>query len=195
MPFVTEAIFENLPTKRESLVVSAFPKVVEEFNDFEASLGVEALKEFITKIRNARSEVNVAPSKPIAIFVQTKEKQLETFFLENENYLQRFTNPEKLVISTEIEKPESAMSLVMDGAEIYLPLQNLLNIEAEKLRLTKELGKWKKEVEMVEKKLSNERFVQNAKAEVVEKEREKRESHLQKFQAVEKQLAELERLT
>ncbi|MGQ7642447.1 valine--tRNA ligase, partial [Streptococcus suis] len=93
-------------------------------------------------------------------------------------------NPEELVISREIEAPELAMSAVLTGAELFLPLAGLINIEEEIARLEKELDKWTKEVKRVQGKLSNERFVSNAPDEVVEAERAKEKDYLEKQEAV-----------
>ena len=92
--------------------------------------------------------------------------------------MERFCNPEELVISREIEAPELAMSAVLTGAELFLPLAGLINIEEEIARLEKELDKWTKEVKRVQGKLSNERFVSNAPDEVVEAERAKERTTL-----------------
>jgi valyl-tRNA synthetase len=194
MPFVTEAIFEQLPSEETTLVTAAYPVVNPALNNAEAAQGVEYLKELIVKIRNARAEVNVAPSKPITILVKTKDASVEAFFKANENYIKRFANPEKLEIGADVVAPEAAMSQVITGAEIYLPLADLLNVEEELKRLDKELAKWQKEVDMVERKLGNEKFVANAKPEVVEKERAKLVGHQEKLAAVQAQVDNLKKL-
>src|SRR5699024_11879094 len=94
--------------------------------------------------------------------------------LENErHYLERFCNPGKLVIAEEVNVPEKAMSAVVTGAQIYLPLEGLIDIDKEIARLEKELEKWTKEVERVEKKLENEKYVNKAQQNIVDEEREK----------------------
>ena len=111
--------------------------------------------------------------------------------MENQNCIQRFCNPEELVISASVVAPELAMSGVITGAEIYLPLADLINIEEEIIRLEKELAKWTKEVKMVQGKLSNERFVANAPDEVVAGEREKEKGYLEKQASVTERIATL----
>ncbi|MDU1217650.1 MAG: valine--tRNA ligase, partial [Streptococcus sp.] len=155
MPFVTEEIFGQI--SEGSIVTAAYPTVNPAFEDLAAHTGVESLKDLIRAVRNARAEVNVAPSKPITILVKTSDSDLEAFFNSNFNYIKRFTNPEHLEIASTIPAPELAMSSVITGAEIYLPLAGLLNVEEELARLDKELAKWQKELDMVGKKLSNER--------------------------------------
>lgn len=127
---------------------------------------MEVLKEVIRSVRNIRAEVNTPLSKPITLLIKTNDTEVEEFLTANTSYLERFCNPEELVISREIEAPELAMSAVLTGAELFLPLAGLINIEEEIARLEKELDKWTKEVKRVQGKLSNERFVSNAPDEV-----------------------------
>ena len=117
MPFVTEEIFGQI--SEGSIVTAEYPTVNLAFEDLAAHTGVESLKDLIRAVRNARAEVNVAPSKPITILVKTSDSDLEAFFNSNVNYIKRFTNPEHLEIASTIPAPELAMSSVITGAEIY----------------------------------------------------------------------------
>ena len=94
-----------------------------------------------------------------------------------------------------MEAPELAMTSIITGAEIYLPLADLLNVEEELARLDKELAKWQKELDMVGKKLGNERFVANAKPEVVQKERDKQADYQAKFDATKDRIVEMKKLS
>ncbi len=192
MPFVTEEIFGQI--SEGTIVTSAYPVVRPEFENAEAAAGVEALKDLIRSVRNSRAEVNVAPSKPITILIKTTDSALETFFKDNVNYIKRFTNPEHLEIAADLAVPELVMSSIITGAEIYLPLADLLNVEEELARLEKELAKWQKELDMVGKKLSNERFVANAKPEVVQKERDKQADYQAKYDATVARIDEMKKL-
>lgn len=192
MPFVTEEIFEQI--SEGSIVTAEYPTVNPTFENEAAHKGVESLKDLIRAVRNARSEVNVAPSKPITLLVKTSDKELEDFFNSNVNYIKRFTNPEKLEISSTIEAPELAMSSVITGAEIFLPLADLLNVEEELARLNKELAKWQKELDMVARKLGNEKFVANAKPEVVQKERDKQVDYQAKYDATVARIEDMKKL-
>ncbi|WP_314060016.1 valine--tRNA ligase [uncultured Vagococcus sp.] len=191
MPFVTEAIWEKIPHRGDSIVVASYPVVVPELSDEKAADGMEVLKEVIRSVRNIRAEVNTPLSKAITLLIKTSDSGVKEFLEANQNYIQRFCNPEELVISPDIDAPELAMSAVITGAEIYLPLADLINIEEEIARLEKELAKWTKEVKMVQGKLSNERFVSNAPEEVVAGEREKEKGYLEKQAAVKERIATL----
>src|SRR5699024_6991752 len=111
----------------------------------------------------------------------------------NRHYLERFCNTETLSIQEEITVPEQAMSAVITGAEVFLPLEGLLDFEKEIARLEKKLEKWKKEVKLVQIKLLNKGFVDKASASVVEAERKKEVEYQEKYTAVEDRLKELQK--
>ena len=188
MPFFTEEIFEKLPNTSGSIVVAEYPKVRPEFNDDKASEGVAMLIELITAVRNIRAEVNTPLSKAVPMLIKSEHAD---FLNAVSPYISRFTNPSELTITKDLAVPEQAMSAVITGAELYLPLAGLINIEEEIARLEKELAKWKKELDLVNKKLGNERFVANAKAEVVQKEKDKLADYQEKFDTVKARIAEL----
>ncbi|MGB6179391.1 valine--tRNA ligase [Carnobacterium sp.] len=180
MPFVTEEIWENIPHTGESLVVAAYPVVRPELSDEEATEGMDVLMELIRSVRNIRSEVNTPLSKPVELLIKTNDMKIELFLKNNISYIERFCNPENLIISSAVEAPETAMSAVITGAEIYLPLAGLINIDEEIVRLEKELAKWSGEVKRVKGKLSNAKFVDNAPIAVVEAEKTKEKEYLDK---------------
>lgn len=191
MPFVTEEIWAKIPHTGESLVVADYPVVHPEYNDKTAAKGMEFLKELIRSVRNIRAEVNTPLSKPITLLIKTNDQKIDEFLIENTSYIERFCNPEELVIASDITAPDLAMSAVLTGAEIYLPLAGLINIEEEIKRLEKELAKWNGEVKRVQGKLANERFVANAPKNVVAEERAKEKDYLEKQAAVQERIESL----
>ncbi|WP_303753365.1 valine--tRNA ligase [Enterococcus sp. S86.2] len=191
MPFVTEEIWSKLPHEGTSLVTAAYPVVQPEFNDAAAVKGMEFLIELIRAVRNIRAEVNTPLSKPITLLIHTTDAEIDEFLVANKNYIERFCNPEELVISGEVDAPELAMSAVLTGAKIYLPLTGLINIDEELQRLEKELSKWNNEVKRVQGKLANERFVSNAPEAVVAEERAKEADYLDKQKAVSERIEQL----
>lgn len=191
MPFVTEEIWAKIPHVGESLVVAEYPVVHPENNDETAAKGMEVLKELIRSVRNIRAEVNTPLSKPITLLIKTNDPKVDKFLIENTSYIERFCNPEELVIASDIIAPDLAMSAVLTGAEIYLPLAGLINIDEEIKRLEKELAKWTGEVKRVQGKLANERFVSNAPENVVAEEREKEKDYLEKQAAVQERIESL----
>lgn len=193
MPFVTEEIFSKLPTTTGSIVVASYPEV-NEFSDESAAEGMEVLKEVIRAVRNIRAEVNTPLSKAVTLLIQTNDEKVQAFLTANQNYIMRFCNPDELVIATELAVPDMAMSQVITGATIYLPLANLINLTEEIARLEKELAKLDSEVKRVQGKLANERFVSKAPQAVVDQERAKEADYLEKQQAVAQRIAQLKEL-
>ena len=193
MPFVTEEIFSKLPTTTGSIVVASYPEV-NAFSDESAAEGMEVLKEVIRAVRNIRAEVNTPLSKAVTILIQANDEKVQAFLTANQNYIMRFCNPDELVIATELAVPDMAMSQVITGATIYLPLANLINLTEEIARLEKELAKLDGEVKRVQGKLANERFVSKAPQAVVEQERAKEADYLEKQQAVAQRIAQLKEL-
>ncbi|MEE6449657.1 valine--tRNA ligase [Gottfriedia acidiceleris] len=191
MPFVTEEIWQSLPHQGESITVSAWPTVREELTNKEASETMKILVELIRSVRNIRAEVNTPMSKKVQLMISAKDETIAAALEENRSYIERFCNPEELTISTNLTAPEKSMSAVISGAELYLPLEGLINLEEEKKRLEKELEKWTSEVERVQKKLSNQGFVAKAPAAVIEEERRKEKDYLEKQESVRARIAEL----
>ncbi|MEK0287771.1 valine--tRNA ligase [Caldifermentibacillus hisashii] len=194
MPFITEEIWQNLPHEGESITVAEWPKVRPELSNQEASEQMKLLVEIIRSVRNIRAEVNTPMSKKIAMIINAHDEKILDTLETNKAYLERFCNPEMLTIGVGALAPKKAMTAVVSGAEIYLPLQGLINIEEEITRLEKELEKLNKEVERVQKKLANEKFVAKAPAQVVEEERAKEKDYLEKRATVQERLEELRRM-
>lgn len=194
MPFITEEIWQNLPHEGESITVAAWPTVNEALSNKEEAASMKLLAEIIRSVRNIRSEVQTPMSKKVPLYISASDAQNLAVLEANAKYLERFCNPEPLVIGQDLEAPGQSMSAVVTGAVLYLPLQGLIDIDAERARLEKELEKWAKEVKLVQGKLSNERFVSKAPEAVVAEERAKEQDYLEKHATVLKRLEELKSL-
>ncbi|MFG6493987.1 valine--tRNA ligase [Fictibacillus sp. UD] len=192
MPFITEEIWQHLPHNGESITVAAWPEKKEDLHFPEAAKEFALITEVIRSVRNIRSEMNVAPSKPIELQIKPKNKEILAALEKNRQYLVRFCNPSELVISDEISAPEKSMSTVLTGLEMYLPLEGLLNIDEEIKRLEKEAEKYAKEVERVQKKLSNEGFMKKAPEKVIDEERAKQADYQEKYDNVLARIKELQ---
>ena len=194
MPFVTEEIWQSVPHVGESLVVAAYPTVHPEQMDEKAAEEMEFLMDFIRSVRTVRNEMNTPLSKPINIIAKVSDAAHYAVLKENESYIARFSNPEEFVYGEDVEAPSDAVTSVITGAEIYLPLAGLINIEDEIARLEKEAEKLQQEVDRVEKKLSNEKFVAKAPAAVVEAERAKGADYQAQREAVLERIATLKKI-
>lgn len=194
MPFVTEEIWQSVPHVGESLVVATYPTVHPEQIDEKAAEEMEFLMDFIRSVRTVRNEMNTPLSKPINIIAKVSDAAHYAILKENESYIARFSNPEEFVYGEDVEAPSDAVTSVITGAEIYLPLAGLINIEDEIARLEKEAEKLQQEVDRVEKKLSNEKFVAKAPEAVVEAERAKGADYQAQREAVLERIATLKKI-
>jgi len=191
MPFITEEIWQNLPHNGESITTAAWPAVKPELSDEQAAQEMKLLMEMIRSVRNIRAEVNTPMSKKIKMLVKAKDEAVLQAIENNRSYIERFCNPEELQMGVDVEVPEKAMTAVITGLEIILPLEGLINIDEEIARLEKEYDKLNKEVDRVQKKLSNEGFMKKAPESVVAEERAKEQDYLEKRSKVEARIKEL----
>lgn len=191
MPFVTEEIWQNLPHVGETIVTSAWPEVKEAYMFEESKQAMQYVVEIIKAVRQARSEVNTPLSKAIPIYIKTKDAEIKQMLDENQHYLERFGHPSELVISTDIETPDKAMTSVVGAGEVILPLEGLIDMDKEIARLEKELDKWQSELDRVDKKLSNENFVNKAPEKIINEEKAKKHDYQEKFDSVKARIEQL----
>ncbi|WP_082233695.1 valine--tRNA ligase [Halobacillus massiliensis] len=191
MPFITEEIWQHLPHEGESITQASWPQVRADLHNEQAVTEMQRLVSIIRSVRNIRAEVDTPMSKEIQLLIQAKDDQVVAELENNRSYLERFCNPSELEISTQVKAPEKAMSAVVTGAELFLPLAGLINIDDEIQRLEKEWKRWDSEVIRVQKKLSNEGFVKKAPEQVVDEERKKEKDYVDKREKVEARIKEL----
>ena len=191
MPFVTEKIWLSMPHQGQSLVTAAYPTPNADFSNETAKAEMENLIELIKAVRNSRAEVNAPMSSAIEILIKTTNPQTKAVFEANKDYIDRFCHPKHLEIGSDVTPPALAMTSVITGAEVYLPLADLIDLNEEVARLQKEAAKLESEVARGEKKLGNERFVANAPEQVVAKEKEKLAGYQAKLVATNERIAAL----
>ncbi|TDQ37954.1 valine--tRNA ligase [Aureibacillus halotolerans] len=192
MPFITEEIWQHLPHKGDSLVLAEWPKADSAFSDEEGNEQMRRIVEIIRSVRNSRAEVNAPMSKPIELLIKPKNEAIAKQLEAQKQYIERFCQTDQLTIDPDLTSPDKAMTSVLSGVELYLPLAGLVDIEAEVERMKAELKKLDAEVDRVEKKLANERFVSKAPAQVVEEERQKAVDYKEKRETVARRLEELQ---
>ena len=179
MPYITEEIWQNIKslagTDGETLMLKAFPEADQNLIDEQAEQDIEWLKGFIVGIRNIRGELNIGQSKPLEVLLRNTSKDDQSRLEHNKTFLMSLAKLSSIkVLGQDEEAPMSTTQLVGD-MEVLVPMAGLVDKEAEIKRLTKEIEKLAKEVQRFEGKLNNERFVSNAPAEVVAKEKAKLE--------------------
>ena len=199
MPFITEEIWQHIPHDGISIMVAEWPGNDEAGlaglvnDDDEAAM--TAIMESIKTIRALRLEVNAAPGKKSEVILNFTDEKLREVFAANEGYLTVLAAAEPVtMLAAGAEKPENAMTGVVNGVEIYLPLKGLIDVEKETARLNKELATLDKEISRLEKKLGNQGFLAKAPAEVVAGEQEKLKGYQEKQNAVKERLAYLQNI-
>lgn len=191
MPFISEEIWQHLPHEGETITLAAWPEYDPAFEDAEAAAEMSLLMDAIRAVRNIRAEVNVPMSKKIELMLKAGDEQVLQIVNRNEVYVQRFCNTSSFTAGLDLTTPDKAMTAVITGAELYLPLAGLIDIDQEIARLEKELQHLNSEVQRVEKKLANEGFVAKAPAKVIEEEKAKMADYSDKRSKVIARIEEL----
>ena len=191
MPFVTSEIYSKLICfGTEDIMVSKWPTIREEFVfDNEESI-IEKLKKLIVEIRNIRTKMNVHPTKKSKLLIVSNS--IENEIKEAEEFLLKlgFAN-EIVIVKDEKEVPQNAVSIIVDELKVFIPFEELVDIEEERKRLEGEKSKLEAEVLRGEKMLSNPGFVNKAPEAKVNEEKAKLENYKQMLQNVEERLASL----
>ncbi|MCP8852363.1 valine--tRNA ligase [Latilactobacillus sakei] len=191
MPFVTEEIWQSMPHTGESIMTASYPEVHAELDDQEATTQMNALIDLIRSVRNIRSEANAPLSKPIDILINIQDTLLMAIFKQNQDFIERFVHPKSLEIAEGLTAPALAKTAIISGAEVYVPLAELLDLDEEITRLEGELKRLNGEIKRAQGKLANKGFTDRAPEKVVQEERDKQADYEQQYQSVEKRLAEL----
>lgn len=173
MPFISEEIWQHLPHEGETVMLASWPTYDEAFENTEAVTEMNLLMDVIRAVRNIRAEVNVPMSKKVELQLKPVSGQVASIIDRNADYIRRFCNTSEYESSLELEAPDKAMTAVVTGVEMYLPLAGLIDIAQEIARLEKEILHLNSEVERIEKKLNNPGFVSKAPEKVIEEERAK----------------------
>ena len=192
MPFITEEIYCTLHPEEESIMISSWPVCREDWNDPAAEQIIEKVKDIVKGVRNIRSEMNVAPSKKIhVIIVPEKEEDGCQLDALKEMYQKLMNAGQVTVQADRTGIGEDAISLVVPGAVVYLPLDELVDKEKERERLLKEEERLAKELKRSEGMLKNEKFLSKAPAAKVQEEREKMEKYQKMMEQVKERLKQL----
>lgn len=174
MPFITEEIWQHLPHDGETIMLQKWPQFMEVMEDLDAEEQMEIIMDVIKSVRNIRSLENIPPSKKAQIIVAANNPENEGHIKGGVKYIEHLASAEHVEIHQSlIEKPEQAITAVVRGMEIYIPLKGLIDIEKETERLMKEIATMDKELARVKGKLSNQGFLAKAPQEVITKEKAK----------------------
>ncbi|MBQ3327443.1 MAG: valine--tRNA ligase [Clostridia bacterium] len=187
MPFLTEEIWQSLPHEGDTIMLAPYPEYTDALDFSAEETEFERIMTAVRAIRARRSEMNVPPSKKSAVHFDTP---FEETFRSGVVYIQRLASATEVTVGGDFDT-EGAVNIVTADAQIYLPMNELVDLDAERERLTKELEKAQKDLAFFEKKLNNPGFVNNAPAAVVEKDRASAEKIKDKINLLEESLKNL----
>jgi valyl-tRNA synthetase len=196
MPFLTESIWRNLPLpeadRAESLMIAAWPEPasLEHFANDGAERSISLVQEAVTAIRAIRARYQIAPRERLAVVI--KAPQAEKVVLEAEyDTIAGLAGLSDVTIGEDAAKPEHSAVAAAGNAEIYVPLEGLVDFEAEAARLRRDREKAAGDLQRVEKKLANPGYMAKAAADIVDKDRAKAAELTEALAFIDAQLAEL----
>ena len=192
IPFITEEIFDHLPTANGMIIVSEWPEFKEEDNMAKEEAMMDIMMDGIRNVRNVRSEMNVPPSKKAKVIMVPSEDKLEAVEAGKDYFKTLASASEVEVRADEAGIPEDAVSVVIDGVKIFIPLDELVDFEKELERLNKEKAKLEGEIKRVNGKLSNQGFLAKAPQKLVDEEKAKKEKFEEMMKSVEERLASIQ---
>ena len=189
MPFITEEIWQALPHEGPSVMVSAWPEYKDELHFAAEEAQMESLMDAVRAIRNRRAEMNVPPSKKAKVLILTEKKDT---FSAGAGFFPKLAYASEIELIDAVPTDAAKMASVVTGdAQIYMPMGDLIDFEAERARLGKEKSKVEADIDFVMKKLNNPKFVDKAPEKVVAAEREKAEKLREHLAKLEESIAAL----
>ncbi|MCT4542293.1 MAG: valine--tRNA ligase [Vallitalea sp.] len=192
MPFITEEIFTTIQDREESIMVSLWPEFKEEWNFETEESEIELIKQAVRNIRNVRAQMNVPPSKKAKVFVVSEKEDVRNIFEKGKVFFATLGYANEVIIQDNKEGiDDDAVSTVIENATIFMPFAELVDIEKEIERLKAEEKKLEGELDRVNKKLSNERFISKAPEKVVSEEKAKLEKYSSMMEQVKERLSSL----
>jgi len=191
MPFITEEIWDHLPGKTQDLILGPWPEAESARRDEAAERQIAFFVATVTTIRNLRSEMNVPPAKLVPVGVRASGEEAAVL-RELEGPLTALARVESLTIDAQYAKPHHAAAAVAGGAEIFVLLEGVIDLEVERARLGRELERVIGAQEGSQRRLANRDFLERAKPEVVERETQKLQELAETRAKIERALAALE---
>ncbi len=189
MPFITEEIYCTLHPQEETIMLTSWPEFKEEYNFEQEEMEVERCKELVKAVRNRRSEMDVPPSRKAAVYLVSEKPEVRTVFDGLKDMYANLMGASEVTVQKDKEGiGEDAVSIVIPDAAVYIPLEDLVDMEKERERLTKEKERLTKELARSKGMLNNEKFLSKAPESKVLEEKEKLAKYEQMMQQVLAQL-------
>jgi valyl-tRNA synthetase len=193
MPFVTEEIWHAVGGDGDTIMLQPYPRAPESWRDPEAEREMEFIMGAIRSVRNLRTELNCPPGKDVKAIFYGTARDLE-LLREHALDLRLLARVRDAEYREDGDRPKGAAAAVVGTTEIYLPLEDTINLDEEHARLAREAGKLNAELARVRNKLANGDFLAKAKENVVQKERDKAQQYEDKLRALNASMARIEEL-
>ncbi len=188
-PFIAEELWQYLPVKDEdSVMIAPFPTVDADFQDKQALQEMNMLQSLIISLRTMRSELNITPDKKAPAMIRTESDQLINLVNAYGQIFESLANVSELEIGPDVVRPAQAPRKVLEFAEVFLPLEGLIDIAEERVRLVQELSKVEADLKRTSSKLDNEDFLKKAPPNIIDKEKQKLSEFQQKMERLEQNL-------
>ena len=185
MPFISEEIYQHLVIEEPSIMISNWPEFSDDYNFLQDEKRMNFIMEATRSIRNIRSELNVPPSKKAKVIFVTQEEDKREVIQNGANFLEKLAWASEIIVKEDKTGiPTNAASAVLHGAEIYIPLEELIDIDKEIERLEKEKTNLQKELDRVNGKLSNKGFISKAPEKVIDEEKAKKVKYQEMYDKV-----------
>ncbi len=190
MPFITEEIWQSFPHEGETLMLCKYPKCDENLIDKNAEESVKILVSVIKSVRNMRREKNVPHSKKIALYVETDNLGYEDILSKNSDAVVKLAGLKNLSISHKFDVPQST-TIINDFVKIYVPIDDIVNRADETIRLQKERENTLTQLEQVENRLKDDKFISRAPQKIIDGARENAETLRRKLEKIEQSIEDL----
>jgi valyl-tRNA synthetase len=194
MPFITEEIWHLLDENRsssESISVQPIPEIDENIISKEIEDQFAFLQSIVDELRSVRSNANIPPQQKLPLIISAKSEEEKQFFEDQSEIIKQLAKCSKIDVQIEAEKPEKSLASVVRQTELYIVLGDEIDLDKEKERLEKEKQRLERNIIGSEKKLANEKFVNNAPEKIVAHEREKLQSMKESLDLVNQNIANL----
>ncbi len=188
MPFVTEECRQQLKTGGNTIMLQAYPVLIQQKISLETEQAMQYIQELTTAIRNIRAEANVAPAKNITALIKSADKKELDIIEKNKMFIMKLAKIEHIEFGNEITKPDLTGCRVLWKSEIYIPLAGLLDIEAESKKILDQIQKLESGLSSCQRKLHDESFLSKAPPQIIENEKKNEQEYISKIEKLKNNL-------
>jgi valyl-tRNA synthetase len=191
MPFLTEEIWQTAVADGASIMVSPYPEPDKGFEDEEAERRMGLIVDVITRIRNIRGEMNIAPSKKLRVVASAPDESLAAVLNEGRDYIINLGNLEALTVGVNLDEPKGSAIGMVGTVRVFVLMEGMIDVAGERARLEKELARVDKDLSTVSRKLANRDFIAKAAEAVIKKEENKYQELCEKHRVLEAAIKKL----